>query len=557
MPMKGRSILYVLIVLFFIPLIAAQEEHHLTLLAVQEGNGGSVADLYLELRPGTGRVFLDTYPVTKMDTQISTRFAKEIACQQFSLNCNQYDFIYTIRANSNIIGGPSAGAAIAVLTALAVMDIPYDDSIAITATINSGGIIGPVGGVDEKLDAASRAGIQKVLVAQGNIPNGSITSLPVIEVTTLHQVISHFTGKNFVPDVPAELRNDEYQKIMEGLQEDLCTRKGKLWGEIIGKGMVINGTVEEELTRLEGSIINSSARHDFYSAASFCFNANILLKNFYYGQVSLKLKHQQEEKLRQNIARTEEAIALRKIQTISDLQAMMAVQERLKEVTYHLEQNGSIAYGEERYYSALSWMKFFDMPGRMFQMDDTVLRTSCLQKISEAEDRVQYASLYLLPEQVSYIQEKIKNSQTALSRNAPVLCLSLAAQAKGDANAIISSIGVPKESFPQFLAGKRDAVARVIAENTKEGIFPILGYSYYQYAGTLKDTEPYASLVYLEYALELSDLSIYFPEEKNVSFPLVYSSPETVLLVEGIVLGVFGTLLFLVVFRRLQVQNKR
>ena len=55
--------------------------NHLTLLAVQETpNGtyvGSTADLYLELRDGTGRVFLDTSPLTKVDTQISTRYAKE------------------------------------------------------------------------------------------------------------------------------------------------------------------------------------------------------------------------------------------------------------------------------------------------------------------------------------------------------------------------------------------------------------------------------------------------------------------------------------------------
>src|SRR3989338_2414827 len=123
----------------------SDEVYHLKLLAVQEtptGYNGSDADLYLELKEGSGRVFLETSPLTKLDTQISTRFAKEIACSHFKLNCNQYDFIFTIKSDSNIIGGPSAGAAIAALTTIAVLDLDYDKDITLTGTINSGGTIG-------------------------------------------------------------------------------------------------------------------------------------------------------------------------------------------------------------------------------------------------------------------------------------------------------------------------------------------------------------------------------------------------------------------------------
>ena len=94
--------------------------NHISLLAVTEKDGileGYVADLSLELsKGGNGRVFMDTIPLTKLDTQISTRFAKEIACDLLDIDCSNYDFIYTIHAESNIIGGPSAGAAITVLT---------------------------------------------------------------------------------------------------------------------------------------------------------------------------------------------------------------------------------------------------------------------------------------------------------------------------------------------------------------------------------------------------------------------------------------------------------
>src|SRR3989338_979096 len=82
--------------------VPAQEQFHTHLLAVEEKSDGqlkgSSADLYLELQPGSGRVFIDTFPLTKFDTQISTRFAKEVACDFIDNDCNDIDFIYTIKA---------------------------------------------------------------------------------------------------------------------------------------------------------------------------------------------------------------------------------------------------------------------------------------------------------------------------------------------------------------------------------------------------------------------------------------------------------------------------
>ncbi|MBI2151686.1 hypothetical protein HYU21_03115, partial [Candidatus Woesearchaeota archaeon] len=166
------TLLFVLCIIFISSSALAQsgQSYHLKLLAVQEtsaGYMGSDADLFLELKEGSGRVFLETVPLTKLDTQISTRFAKEIACHHFNLECDKYDFIYTIKAKSSIVGGPSAGAAIAALTTIAVLDLKYDEKTTITGTINSGGVLGPVGGGKEKLQAAAAAGIRKVLIAPG------------------------------------------------------------------------------------------------------------------------------------------------------------------------------------------------------------------------------------------------------------------------------------------------------------------------------------------------------------------------------------------------------
>ena len=104
-----RLFIFVSLVLLLVPFGYAQSGH-MKLLAVsdtQNGEVGGIADLYLEINSGTGRVFLETFPLTKVDTQISTRLAKEIACDFADIDCSKYDFFYTITADSPIIAGPS------------------------------------------------------------------------------------------------------------------------------------------------------------------------------------------------------------------------------------------------------------------------------------------------------------------------------------------------------------------------------------------------------------------------------------------------------------------
>ena len=172
--MRINSVSWMLIVVMILSIAAvgsaAASQGSIKLLAVQQdedGIKGSIADLHLEIKSGSGRVFVDTFPLTKIDTQVSTRFGKEIACNYLEIDCDRYDFFYTIRANSPIIAGPSAGAAITTLTISLLGRIPISTDVAITGTINSGGIIGPVGGVKEKIEAAAENGINKVLIPYG------------------------------------------------------------------------------------------------------------------------------------------------------------------------------------------------------------------------------------------------------------------------------------------------------------------------------------------------------------------------------------------------------
>lgn len=158
--MNHKLLFVFLTLLLVIPITAAvtMDVESITLLAVtQTGNGslsGSTATMYLQAKPGTGAIFIESYPASKIDTQVATRVANEIACEFTDVDCRSYDFFYTIRADSPIIGGPSGGAATAVLTLAVLEEIEIRDDIAMTGAISSGGIIGPVDGIKEKIMAA-------------------------------------------------------------------------------------------------------------------------------------------------------------------------------------------------------------------------------------------------------------------------------------------------------------------------------------------------------------------------------------------------------------------
>lgn len=587
---------YLWVILFVVLLTSALAQsapYHLKLLAVQEtehGYLGSAADLYLEIKEGSGRVFLDTFPLTKMDTQISTRFAKEIACTHFRLDCSQYDFIYTIKAQSNIIGGPSAGAAVAALTAMALLDVDYDETITITGTVNSGGIIGPVGGIKEKLDVAASSGLKKVLLAKGAYTaenrtgteslhivdyGKKVLGIEVVEVVSLDDVIEEFTGLQLDGQESAIQENPQYQEIMKRLQQQLCERTEKITQEIGQRGIPLSLNVTDSIRKRTEQAYNATLAGDYYSAASFCFGANIQLKMHYYQreEVSAGQLEQLFRSLQERTTQLQRRLEQEQIATISDVQTLLIVKERLNDVQEQIQQYREekedtpqeeraslLAYGEERLFSAASWMEFFTMGGRTVEVTPQRLQDACLHKISEAEERHQYVSLFISEFYIPHIQEKIGQASTAQHNGDVELCLITAAQAKADADAILGTLGLEQQALDSFIESKRKAVERVIAENSAEGKFPILGYSYYQYALSLQHDDPATALLYLEYALEMSDLGTYFPEEerelKASSSTLPSLGEKWRFAAGGLIVGlIMGILVFYLYRRNASVQS--
>ncbi|MFA5141890.1 MAG: S16 family serine protease [Candidatus Woesearchaeota archaeon] len=571
---SDRLIIYLIFLLVLISCVSA-EAGHIKLLAVAESDGkytGRIADLSLEIIKGQGRVFLETYPLTKFDTQISTRFAKQISCDFLDADCSKYDFIYVIKSDTGIIGGPSAGGATAVLTSAMLKGLSLKSDVAMTGTINSGGIIGPVSGLMNKIEAASRNGIKTVLIPKGTryvsadeykasgltfmvndkgevdlVEYGKSIGLEVVEVITVSEALEYFTGISFKTAARALVINSEYQSTMKGLAGKLCTRSKTLQEEL--SGLTLSESLKDSAKQADefySVAMNESADEKYYSAASRCFTANI---KYSYIKKSIESIGKdaiigQAKLLNVQINKTEAELKKRSLKTMMDLQTYMVVKERLEDSrvsAIKAEESGSeydYVYAIERYESANAWSSFFGKRGLSYPMDEEDLQDTCSKKLSEAEERIQYVSNYI-PQALEGARVSYDKAKSYADSGEYILCIFKASLTKAEADTLYNMLTVPMDKLDEIIRAKLDITKEVIAKEASLGSFPILGYSYYEYAGQLLNGDKYSALLDSEYALEMSSLRMYFTSNRNVLALVLDSDYKAVMLVLGIGIGIF------------------
>ncbi len=119
------------------------------------------------LAPGSGEVYVSTEPLSDIDLQASGRAAVLIASYLANIDPFKYDYLISIKASVPIVGGPSAGSAMVAAIFSALTNISLDPRVASTGMILPDGLIGPVGGVPEKVVAAASNGYKTILIPWG------------------------------------------------------------------------------------------------------------------------------------------------------------------------------------------------------------------------------------------------------------------------------------------------------------------------------------------------------------------------------------------------------
>ena len=101
--------------------------------------------------------------------------------------------------------GPSAGIAVVTSIVSAITGIPVDKNVAMTGEVTLRGDVLPIGGLKEKLLAAHRAGISKVLIPDDNkkdlveIPKNIKENIEIVSVKTVDEVLKVALVKELKP----------------------------------------------------------------------------------------------------------------------------------------------------------------------------------------------------------------------------------------------------------------------------------------------------------------------------------------------------------------------
>jgi uncharacterized protein len=220
---------------------------------------------------GSGRVFVDTLPLTQVDMQGSARLAVKVAStivendKNIKIDPSKYDYFFVVRTSSPVIGGPSAGAIMTVATISLLENWEMDNETIMTGMINPDGSIGPIGGIPQKIDAAYSVGAKHFLIPFGqgtytemitttesddgwtrivtkqvtrNVADYAMDNygITVTEVADIYEALENFTGyRFFFNETDGRITTEDYINSIRPLATSLLDEARSSYGNAESK----------------------------------------------------------------------------------------------------------------------------------------------------------------------------------------------------------------------------------------------------------------------------------------------------------------------------------
>ena len=139
------------------------------------------------------------------DSKEAARTAVLAACRILAEDPRTWRVTFKEISTAYLIGGPSAGGAIAVALVAAIRGVALQPGVVMTGAITSDGRIIPVGALPTKIRAAAAAGLSTVLIPAGQARTrewdlwvlAETLGVTVIEVATLNDAYERMTGRSF------------------------------------------------------------------------------------------------------------------------------------------------------------------------------------------------------------------------------------------------------------------------------------------------------------------------------------------------------------------------
>ena len=158
--------------------------------------GGEILYIETMLTKGSGRVTITGQlgDVMKESAQIAVSLVKHAFPDSVKM-LEENDLHIHVPDGSTPKDGPSAGITLTTAIASLVTGCPVDSEIAMTGEVSLRGNVNAIGGLPEKLMAAQRAGVKKVLIPRDNledledVPEEVKKQLEIVPVDTVADVL--------------------------------------------------------------------------------------------------------------------------------------------------------------------------------------------------------------------------------------------------------------------------------------------------------------------------------------------------------------------------------
>lgn len=304
--MKKTVLALTILALLLLTSFSANAYSELKVPAVDSDKNGLLTIISAEATPGTGKIDVEISPFISVDTQQSIRTAVEAATSLAGKNQNEYNYHFTINTDASSVDGPSGGAALALLTYAELTNKKLRADASVTGTIDAEGVIGHVGGVKEKLEAANKEGIRLLLLSKGQsasdefdyvayaqeLSNGAMQAIETASLEEAAQYIFTQSGQKIggaplqaiTPLTVSKVVPSEIEKELSQLAQTELLDSAQTLKELIAAGNITaavgNATVNQMEKALKRSLSNAQLLLDngyYYSAANTAFLAQISL----------------------------------------------------------------------------------------------------------------------------------------------------------------------------------------------------------------------------------------------------------------------------------------
>lgn len=480
---------------------------------------------------GSGHVFVDTFPLTQVDMQGSARLAARVASQISGKNLAEHDFFFVIRSNSEQIGGPSAGATLAVGATAALNGWTVRPDALMTGTVNPDGSIGPVGGIPEKARAAADAGMSVFLFPEGQELSPTEGARPqlidmeiycrdeldieCVPVGDVRDAISIMTDHVIEQQpITGNVTGDAFRRALEPLSGELVAQAETLVDEAstavarLPAGAARDALAQNvvDATRTLERARDAVANGTYYTAASLSFQSAVMAHG---ARDKARLIDEGSPALTRALDEADAAVEAARaavdgadIVHTGDFESHGAAQDRLLEAESQLQEARALAgqgtaqaaldaveiaaTASERADTARWWLRLGDAlpPG------DAVT--------SEQLEGVARDTLTASKEVVSYVEavfqsatsgatltdarEKLAQADEAMRRGYHPGAMMLALEAETRAAAILKLAGYVQGAPAVVFEAAAENAARAIQQARERGFEPLLAQSVYEFS---------------------------------------------------------------------------